>query len=382
MSNFYCAAPWRGLHINPGGDVKTCCAGNPNMLGNLNDQTIESILNGPKLKEIRSALRQGRSHPYCANCLTREKSGGDSERAWHNRLNEGFDTTKAGADYEFPSLVDIRWNTTCNQSCNYCSPKQSSKWADILKIPVNINTRHYYENVCDFLAQHQTHIQEVALVGGEPFLLKENAKLLEVIPSDCIVTIITNLNVELKNNTIFQKLQTRSRVGWSISFDNILDRFEYVRHGGDWSLVLRNLDLVQELMQSNGHWGGIHAVYNLYSATRLHELMTFAQDRGLTIHWQNLDTPAPLDPRRHGSSIARLCAQEINQVLQKFKLSDTDLEFFNTARDHYLKINHDGTDMLGQLQKFIVDIERYHPDHAGQFARLWPEFTEILWPQN
>ena len=46
MSNFYCAAPWRGLHINPRGDVKTCCAGNPNMLGNLNTQTIEQILNG------------------------------------------------------------------------------------------------------------------------------------------------------------------------------------------------------------------------------------------------------------------------------------------------------------------------------------------------
>jgi radical SAM protein with 4Fe4S-binding SPASM domain len=382
MSNFYCAAPWRGLHINPVGNVKTCCSGNPNMLGNISDQTIESILNGPKLKEIRSALRQGQSHPYCSNCLNREKAGGDSERLWHNRINEGFDTSQAGLDYEFPTLVDVRWNTTCNQSCNYCGSKQSSKWADILKIPVNINTRHYYEHVCDFLAQHQTHIQEVALVGGEPFLLKENSRLLEVIPADCMVTIITNLNVELKNNPIFQKLQTRSRVGWSISFDNILDRFEYVRYGGDWSLILRNLDLVQELMQSMGHWGGIHAVYNLYSATRLHEFMTFARDRGLTIQWQNLDSPTPLDPRRHGSAIARLCAQEIDRILQEFTLSDADLEFFNTARDHYLKINHDGTDMLSQLQKFIVNIEQYHPDQAGQFARLWPEFTEILWPQN
>ena len=49
MSNsFYCAAPWRGLHVNPRGDVKTCCAGNPNMLGNLNNQSIEQILNSAK----------------------------------------------------------------------------------------------------------------------------------------------------------------------------------------------------------------------------------------------------------------------------------------------------------------------------------------------
>ena len=50
MGNFYCAAPWRGLHINVRGDVKTCCAGNPNMLGNLDSQGIEEILNGTKLK--------------------------------------------------------------------------------------------------------------------------------------------------------------------------------------------------------------------------------------------------------------------------------------------------------------------------------------------
>ena len=52
MNNFYCAAPWRGLHINVRGDVKTCCAGNPNMLGNLNNQRIEEILDGPKLQVL------------------------------------------------------------------------------------------------------------------------------------------------------------------------------------------------------------------------------------------------------------------------------------------------------------------------------------------
>ena len=57
--SFYCAAPWRGLHINPRGDVKTCCAGNPNMLGNLNTNTIEQILNNNVMTEIRASLAQG-----------------------------------------------------------------------------------------------------------------------------------------------------------------------------------------------------------------------------------------------------------------------------------------------------------------------------------
>jgi len=140
MSNFYCAAPWRGLHINARGNVKTCCAGNPNMLGNLYSQSIEQILNGPVLQEIRQSLRQGQPHDqYCKNCIERESKSGDSERSWHNRINEQFDPSQAGLNYEYPALIDVRWNTTCNLSCNYCDAGQSSKWASIVKKPVDHN---------------------------------------------------------------------------------------------------------------------------------------------------------------------------------------------------------------------------------------------------
>ena len=265
MSNFYCAAPWRGLHINARGNVKTCCAGNPNMLGNLYSQSIEQILNGPVLQEIRQSLRQGQPHDqYCKNCIERESKSGDSERSWHNRINEQFDPSQAGLNYEYPALIDVRWNTTCNLSCNYCDAGQSSKWASIVKKPVDTRTRHYYTDVCDYIEKHRDRIKEVALVGGEPLLLPENERLLDVIPSDCVVTLITNLSNKLENNAIFQKLSQRQRVGWSISFDNIGERFEYVRYGAKWKTMLHNLDLVQDLMKHNGHWGGIHAVYNLY----------------------------------------------------------------------------------------------------------------------
>lgn len=94
MSNFFCAAPWRGLHINPRGDVKTCCAGDPNMLCNLNDHNIEEILHSPVMQEIRSSIQQGRPHPYCYNCVQAERYG-RSERDWHNNVNPDFDIKTA-----------------------------------------------------------------------------------------------------------------------------------------------------------------------------------------------------------------------------------------------------------------------------------------------
>ena len=378
MSNFYCAAPWRGLHINPRGNVKTCCAGNPNMLGNLNEHTIVEILNGDKLKEIRASIQAGVAHEYCGNCVNRERNNGDSERRWHNSINKDFDYITAGSEYHYPALIDVRWNTTCNQSCNYCNAKQSSKWENLLGQHIDINTRHYYEDVCEFIAQHYDQVKEVALVGGEPFLLKENARLLDVIPPDAVVTVITNLSADLEHSEIFQKLKTRRKVGWSISFDNIESRFEYVRYGADWNRILHNLDLVQELIQNNGHWGGIHAVYNLYNATRLVEFKKFAQSRGLSIVWQDLNWPVELDIRTYGSEIASLATQEIDRLFAACEVNEVERSLFEHARSQYQTATSPSTEQLTKLKKFVERMEQYHPDKQGEFARLWPEFGDLL----
>jgi radical SAM protein with 4Fe4S-binding SPASM domain len=378
MSNFYCAAPWRGLHINPRGDVKTCCAGDPNMLGNLDTQTIDDIINGNKLKEIRQALKKGETHPYCYNCIERENVGGDSERSWHNNTNEDFDITQATLEYEYPTIVDVRWNTTCNLSCNYCDANASSKWAAILGAPYVVETRHYYEDVCNFILKDSHGIKQVALVGGEPLLLKENIKLLDVVPKECEIVVITNLSTNLENNELFKKLAQRTNVGWSVSFDNIGSRFEYVRYGADWKVIQRNLDIIQSLP---GHRVGIHAVYGLYNATRLCEFKSFAEQRNLRITWQNLYVPDALDPRRYGSEIATLASAEIKRFFEEYNATEQERSLFAAALEHYESQTQPNLIALEQLKTFINNTEtKYHPDSQGQFQSLWPELGAVLWP--
>jgi MoaA/NifB/PqqE/SkfB family radical SAM enzyme len=379
MTDFYCAAPWRGLHINPRGDVKTCCAGNPNMLGNLNKNSIVEILNSDPMKQIRASIAQGKPHEYCSNCVRAERFGADSERKWHNNVNPGFDYATAGDLYHYPVIVDVRWNNTCNLSCNYCSESCSSKWAAIKSIPFKSGARPYYNQVCDFIEQHQEHIHEVALVGGEPFLLPENERLLDVIPSDAIVTLITNLSVDLENNKIFKKLTQRHRVGWSMSFDNVGERFEYVRHGGNWELLNRNLKTVKDLMRTQGHWGGIHAVYNIYNATRVCELREFAEEQEVTVLWQNLFQPEFLDPFLHGQRVADLAATEIEQFYSLGIADNNDRNFFDQALRTYQSIEELSTPAESKFKQHIVDIEtRYHPNKFSEFVKLWPELKFLL----
>jgi organic radical activating enzyme len=376
MSNFYCAAPWRGLHINPRGDVKTCCAGDPNMLGNLNTHTIEQILHGPVMQQIRQTLRQGRPHDrYCYNCVQAERYG-RSERDWHNNVNPDFDSCQAKDLEHRPVLIDLRWNTTCNLSCNYCGDKCSSKWAALKGIAVKSGAKPYLDQVCEYLRQHQHHIKEVALVGGEPLLLPENERILDVVPADCTITLITNLSVDFQRNAIVAKLLQRDRVGWSMSFDNIGPRFEYVRHGGSWSLLQSNLVRVQTQFD-HGHWGGIHAVYNIYNATRLEEFVAWAKSQALEIHWQSLYQPECLDPLKHHPAIRDLAQQQLAMVLTRSDLTISEQRFFSQAHTNFETVSD--IDMAQQLKRHVQEIEsQYHRDQQGKFAELWPEISRLL----
>ena len=375
MSEFYCAAPWRGLHINPRGDVKTCCAGDPNMLGNLNDHTIEEILHSPVMQEIRSSIKQGQPHAYCYNCVQAERYG-RSERDWHNNINTDFDIATASLTEHVPTLIDVRWNITCNLSCNYCGDKCSSKWAALKHIPFKSGARPYYEQVCDYLEQHRDYIKEVALVGGEPLLLPENERLLDVIPEECIVTLITNLSVDLESNAIFKKLQNRKKVGWSISLDNIAHRLEYVRYGTRWEQIQHNIGLIRELF-TQGHWGGLHAVYNIYNCTCMQEFTDWARSLNMNIFWQSLYQPECLDPLKHSQEVYALATNEIDHMLERTDLTDSERMFITQAQQNY-KNSSPGLEQSNFITH-INEIERiYHKDLHGKFLELWPEFGFIF----
>lgn len=374
MNNFFCAAPWRGLHINPRGDVKTCCAGDPNMLGNLNEHNIEQILHGPVMQEIRQTLRQGRMHPeFCQNCIQAERYG-RSERDWHNQLNPGFDATAVDNMEHRPVLIDVRWNTTCNLSCNYCGEKSSSKWADLKGIPVRSGTRPYIHQVCEYLSQYQDSISQVALIGGEPLLLKENESILDVVPVSAQVNLITNLSVDLVSNRIFRLLSDRHNVGWNVSFDNIGPRYEYVRHGGIWSLMQQNLGILTRLP---GHQVGIHAVYNVYNATRLCEFVEWVKQQDLEIHWQNVFEHEYLDPMKLGADIQQAAEKEVSKVLNRLDLSAGERGFLTQVIGNLR--NPGQQDLRPALADHIQQIEsHYHPDQGGKFAELWPEISSLL----
>ena len=380
MNKLTCAAPWRSLHIQTNGDVKSCCAGDY-ALGNLNNQAINDILTSQKAQDLRKTMKaNGLNEKYCRVCIDGISKGYGAEREWHNNTSPDFKLDTANDLFQHPSLVDVRWNTTCNLNCNYCDEEFSSKWASLKKLSHTGVTRKYYNDVCDFLNTQLDKIKLVAMVGGEPLLLNENIKLLEHIPDTCTINLITNGSVDFNTNKVFNALAKKNKVRWEISFDNIKEKFEYVRHGGKWDLLVDNIKKISKL---KGHEVGIHAVYNLYNCTNLCELKEFALDigkffdlpDGLPITWQSIThRPYALDTFNYGTEITQLAVNEIKKLQENYPLNNNEQTFFMGAMKYYNNIKTPNKKMLNQLSKFVEEIENFNTDQKNNFYKLWPEF--------
>ena len=120
-------------------------------------------------------------------------------------------------------------------------------------------------------------------------------------------------------------------------------------------------------------------MYNIYNATRICELREFAHDQGISIIWQNLFQPDYLDPFLHGREVAEPAAAEINRFYATGLATDAERMFFDQALRNYAAVTQSNPVMAKKFATHIHEIEtKYHPDQAGQFAKLWPELNIII----
>lgn len=392
MKTKFCAAPWRGLHISTAGEIKTCCAGKL-AFGNIAKDDISTALENPKLKEIRKRIIDGElPDEYCGGCKEAAKNELFCEMDWHNSLNEDFNIEKATINYDYPVIFDARWNNTCNSSCIYCGPRDSSKWASLLEIANKKHNITHKGSLNNFFEQNKKNLKTVAIIGGEPLLINENISLLDKIPEQATITIITNLNIDLEKNKVFQKLVTKKKVHWNISFDNIEDQYEYVRQGSKWNLLIKNLKILGQFVRNpaekNEHEIQIMSLYNLLNATNMCKLKNFAQEAisffpyllknsHIKIIWQDFKRPVELNILNYGVDVVKLAICEIEKY-EKAYLNENEKIFFNNRKIFFKNITQN-TDVKNKekLSNFIKKNEKIF-ENTGSFYKLWPEYSFLI----
>jgi radical SAM protein with 4Fe4S-binding SPASM domain len=247
QSQHFCSVPWNHFEVWSTGDIRTCSKGSS--FGNINETSIEDILNSNKIKSIKDDLLADKLNTNCSAChkLTTQDEHFDL-RNHYNPMFKSFDI-----DYENTQAfelhgIDLHWNNTCNFKCVYCNPSQSSLIAEEQKIIVRKSSTENIDKIIEMIVKNQHVMKEIYFSGGEPLLIKHNATLLAQIENkELPLRVNSNISVANDNNPVFAEIKKFKNVLWTVSAEANGDRFEYIRNGGNWTKFINNLENIKKL---------------------------------------------------------------------------------------------------------------------------------------
>ncbi len=258
----FCRLPFSHLAIEGQGDVKGCCltpAFKDNQGGNfnLNKRSLLEIKECKDYLEFQDSFRQGKRHPYCEECWHADDNGMKSLRVKFSSMLERMGFENKDEELIF---LEIKMGITCNLRCGICNPVNSSKWAklhiernDIRKSESEemLRLSNWVEMDRFYMPENFSKVRLFHIMGGEPLLIKENERLLDLIiehgkPEE--TTIWYNTNGTIFPGKVLEKLKKFKRVQFSLSIDDVGRRFEYQRFPGKWDTVKRNFDKFSEIV--------------------------------------------------------------------------------------------------------------------------------------
>jgi MoaA/NifB/PqqE/SkfB family radical SAM enzyme len=386
----YCTAPWNGITIREDGNVLTCCSGQTS-LGNLNQDPIDKILESPTLKQIQQGMINGDpDRKNCTGCMSLENTGSGLAQLRQHYLKKYPSTNN---DTTVLRSLDVRWNTTCNLACLYCGPHFSSTWSERLSIKPSAPVKSYQDDVLAFILEQVNNVEEIMLVGGEPMLMKQNYVLLSQLSPNARVSIITNLSYDLERLPCMPALLSRPRSNtiWNVSCENIKEQFEYVRSGGSWELLEKNLKFLVK------HWPddvSISLVYSLFTAFDLPKTIQYFHQLGIKkFNFQPYYNVSPDSKTDHlGDAVidvfmlptamqhqALQCLIEASKIhYENIHVEDRDFFPLQNIDSVISKLNNPQPKVTITKKQFFDRINWYDQWSTKRFQDLWPHVVDLV----
>jgi MoaA/NifB/PqqE/SkfB family radical SAM enzyme len=250
------------LYIGTDGNVLPCCQADHQLpMGNITEQSIDSIMTSVVFDQLRQDLLDGKRRKECSRCYEQEDAGLTSGRVSHNSRWKHIKKEELAANGTIihwqPLYLDIRLNNICNLKCRMCSGYFSSAIAQeevevfgkksATESALKLHQRKVNLNE---IIKHVPYAEKIYFAGGEPLLTSEHYAVLDAL-IQC-----GNTDLEIIYNTNFTTLTFKDRsvldlwkkftnvtVGASLDAQGFVA--EYVRHGTKWSIVESNLELLK-----------------------------------------------------------------------------------------------------------------------------------------
>jgi radical SAM protein with 4Fe4S-binding SPASM domain len=267
-----CPLPFAGAIVNTDGTVQ-CCSISKEYLGNVNKKPLEEILNtSKKLKQIRRDMLDHKFPYNCSDCYNKEQHHTNtdfeniSNRLYHIKIlkDSPFKLYKDEHQFELQQM-DLRWRNTCNFACVYCDADFSSVWAKFEGVPDKM-TNKAMDETFEFVKANIRNLKTIYMAGGEPFLIKENLKIIDLIQNqnpNLLLRINTNLSMLVPK--MLDRLKGLKYVHWIVSAEATGERFNYIRWPGKYQTLVENVKKIQELP----HKVTINMTWNILCASNI-----------------------------------------------------------------------------------------------------------------
>jgi organic radical activating enzyme len=397
----FCIIPWIHLHTSPSGVAAPCCisesCATEDGVGNSRTQSLSTIINSDKMKQLRLDMLSDVRNPECAKCHNHEDQGVVSFRKHANRdyeqfFGEAMETTNIdGSLSEFKMrYFDIRFSNICNFKCRTCGSGFSTQWEqEDLKnnvwfartIPKNDNK----EFLSEVLGQIE-HIETAYFAGGEPLITEEHYVILEEMirsgRTDIQLSYNTNLsNLKFKDKdllSLWSKFKKHIMIYASV--DHYGDRAEYIRSGTDWGVVENNFLTAKKTPYIHLQMNTVLSVFNCLT---IHEFYQYLIDKELykpkdnVYSLYNMSTPEHLSCHilpSHLKDRGKVSLERAIQVMKDNKFTSgkiTELE--KSIGWIYAK---DTWDI--EKRKFQEELTRLDRIRGESFEKTFPELVELL----
>ena len=396
-SESFCMLPWMHLHAFPDGRAYPCCFAFDKLhVGNVNEQSMEEVFNGDKMKQMRLNMLANKKSRECVKCYDQEDSGFFSLRLSSNKhfghnISMTENTKPDGTADFMIKYWDIRFSNLCNMACRSCGTWFSSNWYEDHKKLTGAPPNHAKimkagrssNDIWDQLLKQFDHVEQFYFAGGEPIIMEEHLRILKELDKRKMyhVRLIYNTNFsksKFKGTDIFELWNKFDSVSIGASLDAEGPRAELMRKGTVWEQTIANRKRMLEVCPQVDFYisatvGLINSLHVLdFHKSWVEKGFIKPQDFNFNLLqyplWQRMD----LLPQNEKERVTAKYEEHIAWLKSQDHLTRAS-KGFESALDWMNK-----KDMSRHLPTFVGETRKYDKIRDENFTDVFPEWKELF----
>ena len=300
----FCPLPWMHISADPSGMGRVCCEGFEKLKDDQGQKafwkeatSLKSYLNTKDYKKIRKEMLNGERPSHCIHCFNQEDHGVHSIRQqlldqYQSDIGALIKNTNKDGSLENPkiSYIDMALGNQCNLKCRMCNPWNSyiigKDWEEMGKTFNTESAKQMFKdkwyaspNTLKMIKEALPHTRILFTTGGEPMMVKEHLKILEMIIEEGHahhIILRYNSNQTLIPKDIVQLWRHFQTVAFNCSIEAVDSLNDYIRYPSKWEKLEKNIHFLDKLSYENENIEiYIHSTLQAYNIMRIPELLNY-----------------------------------------------------------------------------------------------------------